>query len=69
MPHELEMKQKKKINQNNDGDTINTQLNRPALNGIDIDDSTLANNIIMPNGIEDVISITAIEGEAVLLMG
>mmetsp|Transcript_2863 Transcript_2863/g.3427 ORF Transcript_2863/g.3427 Transcript_2863/m.3427 type:complete len:154 (+) Transcript_2863:280-741(+) len=68
VPHELEMQQKRKPYEE-DGTDYNIQLNRSALNGIDIEDSTIANNIIMPNGLEDTLSITAKEGEAVLLMG
>lgn len=45
------------------------RLNRAALNGIDIDDSKIANEIIMPNKSEDVLALIAKEMEAVLLMG
>ncbi len=67
VPHELEMKCK------NHNDRLSSPsqaiLNRTALNGIDIDDSTVANNIIMPFGSEEVLALNAKEMEAVLLMG
>ena len=77
VPHEREVKMTKtplRSNKNNSGNEDDLvaaipTLNRTALNGIDIYDSKIANEIIMPKKSEDVLALTADEMEAVLLMG
>lgn len=67
VPHELEMKYK--IQNDRLSSPSQAFLNRTALNGIDIEDSTIANSVIMPFGSEDVLAFNAKGMEAVLLMG